>query len=101
MAKIVKYLVILLIVVVLSILAIYFMSAENRNKLSRTAVSVLDGNYRIVYTDDNFRKDWECEDCKVTSEGTKGYYYFWYKNEEGKRTYVQTPINRTYIEEVP
>ena len=39
------------------------------------------------------------QDGKVTSEPEKGYYYFWVV-EQGKKRYVQTPIARTYIEEI-
>ena len=39
-------------------------------------------------------------DSKVTSEPEKGYYFFWVKDGK-KRYYVQTPIARTYIEEIP
>jgi hypothetical protein len=35
----------------------------------------------------------------VTSEPAKGYYFFWAK-QDGKKFYVQTPIARTYIEEI-
>jgi hypothetical protein len=38
-------------------------------------------------------------DGKVTSEPGKGYYYFW-ATKEGNKFYVQTPIGRTYIEEL-
>jgi hypothetical protein len=45
-------------------------------------------------------KQWTVHDAKVTSEPGKGYYYFWVE-ENGKKLYVQTPIERTYIEEIP
>ncbi len=35
---------------------------------------------------------------KVTSDYTKGYYYFW-ASVNGKRVYVQSPIAITLIEE--
>jgi hypothetical protein len=35
---------------------------------------------------------------KVTSDSTKGYYYFW-ASVNGKRVYVQSPIAITLIEE--
>jgi hypothetical protein len=36
---------------------------------------------------------------KVTAEPEKGYYYFW-ATLNGKKLYVQTPIGRSYIEEI-
>jgi len=45
-------------------------------------------------------KSWELRGGKVTTEAVKGYYYFW-ATVDGKTRYVQTPIERTYIEEIP
>ena len=54
----------------------------------------------MTYADGEHVKSWVVRDGKVTSEPEKGYYYFWVK--EGKqRYYVQTPIARSYIEEIP
>ena len=44
-------------------------------------------------------ESWEVLDGKVTTEPDKGYYYFW-ATVNGNKVYVQTPIARTYIEEV-
>ena len=55
---------------------------------------------RITYADGNHVKTWEVRGGKVTSEPAKGYYYFWARRN-GKKFYVQTPIGRTYIEEIP
>lgn len=75
-------------------------SQDQQNKLSRVGVSWLDGNYRVTYADGQQVKSWEVHDGKVTSEPQKGYYYFW-AQIDGKKAYVQTPIERTYIEELP
>jgi major membrane immunogen (membrane-anchored lipoprotein) len=73
---------------------------EQQNRLSRIGVTWLEGNYRVTYADGEHVKSWVVRDGKVTSEPDKGYYYFWVK--EGKqRYYVQTPIARSYIEEIP
>jgi len=72
---------------------------EQQNRLSRIGVTWLEGNYRVTYADGAHAKSWYIYDGKVTSEPEKGYYYFWVK-EGGKRLYVQTPIGRTYIEEI-
>lgn len=74
-------------------------SEDQQNKLSRVGISWLDGDYRVTYADGNHVKSWEIIDGKVTSEPGKGYYYFW-AIENGKKIYVQTPIGRSYIEEI-
>ena len=72
---------------------------EQQNRISRLGVSWLEGNYRVTFVEGNHLKSWEVYDGKVTSEPEKGYYYFWVK-ENGQKLYVQTPILRTYIEEI-
>ena len=74
-------------------------SEEQQNKLSRLGVTWLEGNYRVTYADGEHVKSWEVIDGKVTSESAKGYYYFWTRIN-GKKRYVQTPIERSYIEEI-
>jgi hypothetical protein len=74
-------------------------SEEQQNKLSRIGVSWLEGDYRVTYADGNHVKSWEVIDGKVTSEPDKGYYYFW-AMVNGNKVYVQTPIGRSYIEEI-
>jgi hypothetical protein len=78
-------------------LALVSCSEEQQNKLSRLGVTWLEGDYRVTYADGSHVKSWVVEDGKVTSEPQKGYYYFW-ANVDGKKVYVQTPIERTYIE---
>jgi hypothetical protein len=74
-------------------------SEEQQNKISRLGVTWLEGNYQVTYADGSHVKSWIVRDGKVTSEPGKGYYYFWVTNNGHKR-YVQTPIARTYIEEI-
>lgn len=73
---------------------------EQQNRLTRLGVTWLEGNYRVTYADGEHVKTWEVRDSKVTSEAEKGYYYFWV-NDGKERYYVQTPIARTYIEQIP
>ncbi len=73
---------------------------EQQNQISRLGVTWLEGDYRVTYADGSHVKSWEVRDGKVTSEPEKGYYFFWVK-VDGKKRYVQTPIARTYIEELP
>jgi len=72
---------------------------EQQNRLSRLGVTWLEGNYRVTYADGSHVKSWTVRDSKVTSEPEKGYYYFW-ANDNGRKYYVQTPIARSYIEEL-
>ena len=74
-------------------------SEEQQNRLSRLGVTWLEGDYRITYADGSHVKSWIVRDGKVTSEPDKGYYYFWANDGKGAY-YVQTPIVRTYIEEI-
>jgi len=74
-------------------------SEEQQNKLSRIGVTWLEGDYRVTYAEGSHIKSWEIIGGKVTTEPVKGYYYFWAK-VDGKNKYVQTPIVRTYIEEM-
>ncbi|MGE0859862.1 MAG: hypothetical protein AB7I01_12295 [Gammaproteobacteria bacterium] len=84
----------------LFVLALAGCSEEQQNQISRIGVSWLEGDYRVTYADGEHARTWEVRDGKVTSDPQKGYYYFW-ALIDGKKAYVQTPIERTYIEEIP
>lgn len=84
----------------LTVLLLTACTEEQQNRLSRIGVTWLEGDYRVTFAEGNHLKSWEVRDSKVTSEPAKGYYYFWTKID-GKKAYVQTPIDRTYIEEIP
>lgn len=75
-------------------------SEEAQNKLGRAAVTWLEGDYRVTYAAGGHVRTWEVRSGKVTSEPAKGYYYFWARNPDGGKIYVQAPIERTYIEEL-
>jgi len=75
-------------------------SEEQQNKISRLGVTWLEGDYNVTFASGDHTKSWVIEDGKVTSDPQKGYYYFW-AIENGKKIYVQTPIERSYIEERP
>ena len=81
------------------LLALSACSEEQQNKISRIGVTWLEGDYRVTFATDGHVKSWEIRDGKVTTEPGKGYYYFW-ATEKGKKLYVQTPIERSYIEEI-
>lgn len=85
--------------ILVSILFLTACSEEQQNKISRLGVTWLEGDYRVTYADGEHVKSWIVRDGKVTTEPAKGYYYFWVE-QNGDRRYVQTPIARTYIEEI-
>ncbi|MEN8712760.1 MAG: hypothetical protein ABF326_11245 [Arenicellales bacterium] len=87
------------LVLIVSLLMLSACSEEQQNKLTRLGVTWLEGDYRVTYADGEHVKIWIILDGKVTTEPAKGYYYFWEKRN-GKKYYVQTPIARTYIEEI-
>lgn len=74
-------------------------SEEQQNRLSRLSVTWMEGDYQVTFVEGNHVKTWVVKDSKITSEPEKGYYFFW-ALKNGKKVYVQTPIARTYIEEV-
>ncbi len=82
-----------------SLLLLNACSEEQQNRLSRMGVSWLEGDYKVTYAAGDHVKSWTVRDGKVTSEPGKGYYFFW-ASQNGKKFYVQTPIARTYIEEI-
>ena len=90
---------VLAIITIMMALSLMSCSEEQQNKLSRLGVTWLEGNYRVTYADGSHVKSWVVDDGKVTSEPDKGYYYFW-ADVNGKKVYVQTPIGRSYIEEM-
>jgi hypothetical protein len=89
---------VLLVVASLSVL-VSGCSEEQQNKISRLGVTWMEGDYRVTYAEGNHVKSWEVRDGKVTTEPAKGYYYFWAR-ENGEKIYVQTPIERSYIEQI-
>lgn len=88
------------VLVLLLPLAVVACTQEQQNRISRIGVSWLEGDYRVTYADGSHVKSWEVRNGKVTSEPEKGYYFFWIL-KEGRKYYVQTPIARSYIEEIP
>lgn len=87
------------LVMAISLLLLAGCSEEQQNQLSRLGVTWLEGDYRVTFVEGDHVKSWDIYDGKVTSEPAKGYYYFWTETN-GKKRYVQTPIARTYIEEL-
>ena len=94
-----KKLFIFLIIALLIIggIAFLFGGGDLRNKMSRSGVALKSDDYRITVNMGNESKIYEMRG-KVTSS-PKGYYFFWYKTDQGK-FYVQTPIALTVVEEM-
>ncbi|HHJ81390.1 MAG TPA: hypothetical protein ENJ65_07125 [Candidatus Tenderia electrophaga] len=90
---------ILIAVIATTIMLLGGCSEEQQNKLSRLGVTWMEGDYKVTFAEGNHIKTWNIIGSKVTSDPQKGYYYFWARDENGKKFYVQTPIIRTYIEE--
>jgi len=88
-----------ILILLSSLLFITACSEEQQNKISRLGVTWLEGNYKVTYAAGEHVKSWQVIDGKVTSDPGKGYYYFWTK-VNGRKRYVQTPIERSYIEEI-
>ncbi|ORU89967.1 MAG: hypothetical protein A6F71_03095 [Cycloclasticus sp. symbiont of Poecilosclerida sp. M] len=74
-------------------------SEEQQNRISRFGVSWLEGDYKVTFYEGSHKKEWKVLGSKVTSDAQKGYYYFW-TTIDGKKKYVQVPIERTVIEEI-
>lgn len=74
-------------------------SQEQKNKISRVGITWLEGDYRVTYAEGGHVKTWEVRGGKVTTDVEKGYYFFWAR-VDGENRYVQTPIERTYVEEI-
>jgi len=88
-----------LILISTLLLTIVACSEEQQNKFSRLGVTWLEGDYKVTFAEGEHQKSWMVKGGKVTTEPAKGYYYFW-AQIEGKQRYVQTPISRTYIEQI-
>ncbi len=83
----------------LSLLVLGACTGDSQNKLQRMGVQFLDGDYRVTFAEGNHSRSWQVINGKVTSVPEKGYYFFW-ATEKGRKVYVQSPISRTYIEEL-
>jgi hypothetical protein len=82
--------------IVCLLVALTACTEDQQNQLARKAVEYLDGNYQVTYANGSTAKTWIVRNGKVTSNNTKGYYFFW----DEKKHYIQTPIENTFIEEI-
>jgi len=74
---------------------------DTQQKIMRKKIEYFDGDFRVTFVSGGQHiKQWTIKNGKITSVPQKGYYFFWARNEKGKKFYVQTPIARTYVEEI-
>ena len=77
------------------------MPEDSANQISRLGVSYLNGDYQVTYAGYSGDKTWIVRNSKVTSEPSKGYYFFWsHDSKTNKKRYIQVPMANTYIEEI-
>ena len=77
----------------------FFMNGDTVNQLERKAfISHGSDKYEVTILNGNGVLKVYQTVSKVTSETEKGYYFFW-AMVNGKKTYVQSPIAVTLIEE--
>lgn len=74
---------------------------EQQNKITRLGVTFFEGDYQVTFANGSHVKTWTLIGGKITSEPEKGYYFFWVRDDNGHKRYVQTPITMTYFEELP
>ncbi len=74
---------------------------DTQQKLIRKKIEYFDGDFRVTFVSGGQHiKQWTVKNGKITTMPQKGYYFFWARNENGKKFYVQSPIARTYVEEI-
>ena len=77
-------------------------SQETQNELARKKVEYLEGDYKVTFAEDSYLKEWIVKSGKVTSRDT--YYFFWAEctkpNGKKDKCYVQTPTQKSVIEEI-
>ena len=74
-------------------------SKDAQNKIARKKLEYGEANYKVTFVANGLVKEWSVVQDKVTSEPSKGYYLFW-ATVNGKKLYVQSPIERTIVEEI-
>ncbi len=94
-----KTLIIVLLIVILPVLL--SCSQDTQQKLIRKKIEYFDGDFMVTFVSGGQHiKQWTVKNGKITTMAEKGYYFFWARNENGKKFYVQTPIARTYVEQI-
>lgn len=92
-----KFFIIPIVVIALcfitSVIITFAFNQDDKNKLARKSIELLDGNYLVTYSNGPTEKKWNIISGKVTTSD-KGYYFFW----DSKNHYVQVPVVNTVIE---
>lgn len=82
------------------LVTLYF-NQDFKQRWSRKSIEHSEGNYTVVYDAGGTTKTWSVVGGKITSEPDKGYYFFYATVPgNGKKIYVQVPIDRTWYEQV-
>jgi uncharacterized alpha/beta hydrolase family protein len=92
-------------IVVLALLSVglyFFFTGDRQNKIARLKIEQFEGNYIVVDSTYNGDRIYQVTNGKVTTDSSKGYYYFWADSPNGgKKLYTQTPTNRSSFQEKP
>lgn len=90
------------LILLISVLPIFFSCTQDtQQKIMRKKIEYFDGDFKVTFVSGGQHiKQWTVKNGKITAVPQKGYYFFWARNEQGKKFYVQSPIARTYIEEI-
>ena len=76
-------------------------SQDSQQKIIRKKIEYFDGDFKVTFDSGGpYAKQWNVKNGKITAVAEKGYYFFWARDENGKKFYVQSPIARTYIEQI-
>lgn len=76
-------------------------SQDTQQKIIRKKIEYFDGDFKVTFDSGGPRvKQWTVKNGKITTVPGKGYYFFWAVGENGKKFYVQSPIARTYVEQI-
>jgi len=89
--------------ILLLVLLPFFLSCtqDTQQKILRKKIEYFDGDFKVTFVSGGQHiKQWNVKNGKITTVAQKGYYFFWARDEQGKKFYVQTPIARSYIEQI-
>lgn len=90
------------VIALLAFVLYFFFTGDRQNKIARLKIEQFEGNYTVVDSTYNGDKVYQVTNGKVTTDPSKGYYYFWADSPTGgKPLYTQTPINRSSFQERP
>lgn len=91
-----------LLILLLALTPLLFSCTQDtQQKIMRKKIEYFDGDFKVTFVSGGQHiKEWTVRNGKITTVPQKGYYFFWAVNDKGKKFYVQSPIARTYVEEL-